>query len=157
MKKKSNLDEMQEQKLLKIEHNGCWIAFWGLVAAMVIQMILGDNSMKQTIGETCVLMVMSLYIVIACIKNGIWDRNLKANKKTNFIASLVAGTVFGLIFFATSYINYHKLAGSIATFTFIMIFTTALCFAALTFSTSLYKRQKHKIEDEADDDEAIGL
>ena len=29
--KKSNLDEMQEQELLKVEHNGCWIAFWGLL------------------------------------------------------------------------------------------------------------------------------
>ena len=30
-KMKSNLDERQELKLLKIEHNGCWIAFWGLL------------------------------------------------------------------------------------------------------------------------------
>ena len=29
-KMKSNLDERQELKLLKIEHNGCWIAFWGI-------------------------------------------------------------------------------------------------------------------------------
>ena len=32
--KKNNLDEMQEQELLKIEHNGCWLAFWGLLAVM---------------------------------------------------------------------------------------------------------------------------
>ena len=38
--KKSNLDEMQEQAMLKIEHNGCWFAFWGLLAAMGIQMLL---------------------------------------------------------------------------------------------------------------------
>ena len=35
-RKKSNLDEMQEQELLKVEHNGCWIAFWGLLAAIII-------------------------------------------------------------------------------------------------------------------------
>ncbi len=28
-KKKSNLDEMQEQKLLQIEHNMAWLA-WGV-------------------------------------------------------------------------------------------------------------------------------
>ena len=39
-RKKSNLDEMQEQELLKVEHNGCWIAFWGLLAAIIIQSIL---------------------------------------------------------------------------------------------------------------------
>ena len=37
MKRKSNLDEMQEQELLKIEHNGCWLAFWGLLIVMIIQ------------------------------------------------------------------------------------------------------------------------
>lgn len=28
-KSKTNLDERQELKLLKIEHNGCLLAFWG--------------------------------------------------------------------------------------------------------------------------------
>ena len=31
-KMKNKLDEMQELKMLKIEHNGCWFAFWGLLA-----------------------------------------------------------------------------------------------------------------------------
>ena len=35
--KKSNLDERQEQGLLKIEHNGCWLAFWGLLIAMLFR------------------------------------------------------------------------------------------------------------------------
>ena len=38
-KKKNNLDEMQEQKLLKIEHNGCWLAFWGLFIVLIAQFI----------------------------------------------------------------------------------------------------------------------
>ena len=33
--KKNNLDERQEQIMLKIEHNGFWIAFWMLLAAML--------------------------------------------------------------------------------------------------------------------------
>lgn len=35
---KNNLDEMQEHKLLKIEHNGCWFAIWSLLAAIFIQL-----------------------------------------------------------------------------------------------------------------------
>ncbi len=31
--KKNNLDERQEQTLLRIEHNGCWLSFWGLMIA----------------------------------------------------------------------------------------------------------------------------
>ncbi len=39
MKKKINLDDMQENKLLKMEQNGYWLGFWGLLAAILI--ILG--------------------------------------------------------------------------------------------------------------------
>ncbi|MFR7830590.1 MAG: DUF6773 family protein [Blautia wexlerae] len=54
-KMKSNLDERQELKLLKIEHNGCWIAFWGLLIVMAIQMIVGNDSIKNLAGEGAVL------------------------------------------------------------------------------------------------------
>ena len=53
-KMKSNLDERQELKLLKIEHNGCWIAFWGLLIVMAIQMIVGNDSIKNLAGEGAV-------------------------------------------------------------------------------------------------------
>ena len=62
--KKSNLDEMQEQELLKIEHNGCWLAFWGLLAVMAIQMVMGVPG-TQMLGEWIVFMVLALYLVIA--------------------------------------------------------------------------------------------
>lgn len=56
-----------------------------------------------------------LYPLIACMKNGIWDRKLRANTKTNIIVSLVGGTVVALLYFISSYLKYHKLLGSIAT------------------------------------------
>ena len=34
--KKTNLDEMQELKLLKIEHNAYWFCFTGLLAAIAV-------------------------------------------------------------------------------------------------------------------------
>ena len=52
-KMKSNLDERQELKLLKIEHNGCWIAFWGLLIVMAIQMIVGNDSIKNLAVRGC--------------------------------------------------------------------------------------------------------
>ena len=39
MKRKNNLDEMQEQKLLHIESKGYWLAFWGLGVSLIIQLI----------------------------------------------------------------------------------------------------------------------
>lgn len=33
--RRNRLDERQEQKMLQIEHNGCWIAFWGLAISLL--------------------------------------------------------------------------------------------------------------------------
>ena len=93
--KKNNLDERQEQTLLKIEHNGCWFAFWGLLAAILIQTVFINADYKSVAGEWIVFMILCIYIAVACLKNGIWDRSLKPNTSTNFIVSLIAGILFG--------------------------------------------------------------
>ena len=88
--KKSNLDEMQEQALLRIEHTGCCLVFWGLLAAMAVQGVMGAG-IRELAGEWIVFMVLALYLVIGCLHHGIWDPKLKPNAKTNFIVSLLAG------------------------------------------------------------------
>ena len=48
---KNKLDEMQEQKLLHIEHNGCWFAFWALIVAMFVQMaVFGIENVREIAG-----------------------------------------------------------------------------------------------------------
>ena len=138
-KMKSNLDERQELKLLKIEHNGCWIAFWGLLIVMAIQMIVGNDSIKNLAGEGAVLM---------SIRNGIWDRRLKPNFKTNVIVSSIAAVLTGIIWFSVSYRNYHKLIGSIATGIIMFVQVEILCLLALMISSKIYKRRVQKLEED---------
>ena len=144
--KKNNLDEMQEQALLKIEHNGCWLAFWGLLAVMVIQMVMGVPG-AQMLGEWIVFMVLGLYIVIACLRKGIWDRHLKANRKTNLIISLLAGAAAGILItvsnpYLSEPLDYVLVAGISGGFTFV------LCFAALSIGMKLYKKRREKLDAE---------
>lgn len=144
--KKNNLDEMQEQELLKIEHNGCWLAFWGLLAVMAIQMVMGVPG-TQMLGEWIVFMVLALYLVIACLRKGIWDRHLKANRKTNLIVSLLAGAAAGIVItvsnpYLSEPLDYVLVAGLTGGFTF------ALCFAALSVCTKLYRNRRNKLDKE---------
>ena len=144
--KKNNLDEMQEQELLKIEHNGCWLAFWGLLAVMVIQMVMGVPG-AQMLGEWIVFMVLALYLVIACLRKGIWDRHLKANRKTNLIISLLAGVAAGIVItvsnpYLSEPLDYVLTAGLTGGFTFV------LCFAALSVCTKLYRNRRNKLDKE---------
>ena len=144
--KKSNLDEMQEQALLKIEHNGCWLAFWGLLAAMALQMVMRVPG-RQMLGEWIVFMALSLYIVIACLRKGIWDRHLKANWKTNLIVSLLAAVAAGIFVtlsnpYLSEPLDYVLVAGLTGGFTFV------LCFAALSVCTKLYRNRRNKLDKE---------
>lgn len=150
-KRKNNLDEMQEQKLLRIEHNGAWFAFWGLLIAILIQSLNGGaNEFRNIIGELVVFLGLDLYLLVACMKNGIWDRKLRANTKTNIIVSLVGGTVVGLLYFISSYLKYHKLLGSIATGIIMLSMTAILTFIALSACVSIYKKRVKKLEEDGD-------
>lgn len=144
--KKNNLDEMQEQELLKIEHNGCCLAFWGLLVVMAVQMVMRVPG-RQMLGEWIVFMALSLYIAIACLRKGIWDRRLKANRKTNLIISLLAGAAAGILItvsnpYLSEPLDYVLVAGISGGFTFV------LCFFALSLSMKLYKKRREKLDQE---------
>lgn len=95
--KKNNLDERQEQILLKIEHNGCYIAFWGLLIAILAEAFIFNFDFRTIAGEGLVFMVLSIYLFVASVKNGIWDRRFKPNFKTNLIISAVAAVIIGIL------------------------------------------------------------
>ena len=67
---------------------------------MAIQMIVGNDSIKNLAGEWVVFMSLALYLSIDCVRNGIWDRKLKPNLKTNIIASSIAAVLTGIIWFS---------------------------------------------------------
>ena len=151
MKKyKSNLDEMQEKKLLEIEHNTYNLALISLIVAIFVQNIF---SFQNTMGETIVLIIICLYSSLASIKNGIWDRTFKPDFNTNIKLSLIAALVNGGCWFTISYHNYHSLAGSIATFVFMVIFTFFLTLGLLTVTSKIYKNKKVKLDELADQEE----
>ncbi len=149
---KNNLDEMQEQTLLKIESRGMWIPFYGLVLSIVAQVLIGSEQMGNAIlGESVLLLILSLYVVISCLRHGIWDRRLRPTPKTNTVVSAVAGAVVGIAMGIRSYFDYHAAVGSVGVFLFCAGFTFALCFAALSVCAKLYEKKQAQLETEDSD------
>lgn len=149
-KVKNNLDEMQEQKLLQIEHNCCWFAFWALFISLVVQMIISDNMLQYMIGELIVFMGLCVYLCVACIRNGIWDRQLNADPKTNLIASIVAGLIMAVIMFIMAYRRSGMPVGSICAGIFTGGLVFALCLIIFTISASVYKKRVDELEKEVE-------
>ena len=151
-KHKNNLDEMQNLKLLQIEHTSCWLAFWGLLAAIYVQMALGCGDFKSIGGESILLVVLSVYLVGGCLKNGIWDRHLEPNPKTNLIISLAASLAAGVYWFFVSYRNYHNFWGSAATFVFVFFSAGVLAFFALSVLSSICKKRAKQLDENSEEE-----
>lgn len=155
MKKMINkLDERQEQKLLQIEHNGCWFAFWALVASLFIQQIIfGIGEWKYMAGEWIIFMCLALYLMFACMKNGIWDRRLEPDTNTNFRVSLLASLVLGLVIAVVRYFNFHSIGGAIANFAVFAVFLFMILFVTLNLSAALFKKKVRSMEEEFESEE----
>ena len=146
--KKNNLDEMQEQKLLKLESRGFWLLWWGLLAAMAVQLLVyGVEAFRLLLGEWVVFMLSSVYMAAACIKQGLWDRKLKPNFKTNLLMSLLAGVVSGGFMGIYSYRSFGAAEAVFWTVALVGGCTFLLCLLALSLSAAAYKKRRQKLDE----------
>lgn len=153
---KNQLDEMQEQKLLHIEKNTCWFAFWMLGLSMVVQLIVFKaDAMSHIAGEWFVFMCMCLYLGVACMKAGIWDRRLKPDAKTNAIISVIAGVITAAINSVTFWVNLEgsedRVIVVVIVAVIIFFVTTGICFMALSLAARSYKKRLAKMEEEVEE------
>ena len=145
---KNNLDEMQEQKLLKLESRGFWLIWWGLLAAMAVQLLVyGVEAYHLLLGEWAVFMLSSVYMAAACIKQGLWDRKLKPNFKTNLLLSLLAGVVAGGFMGVYSYRSFGAAEAAWWTVALVGGRTFVLCLLALSLSAAAYKKRRQHLDE----------
>ena len=141
--KRDNLDEMQKQTLLKIESCGFWALWVLLLAALIIESLLGFTP-REMAAEWFIFMLGCAYSVLSDLRAGIWDRRLKPNTKTNAAVSVVGGVavfVWGLIKFA---VLQAVIMG---------VCTWVLCFALLQLSMKAYKKRHAELENPKEDDD----
>ena len=148
--KHDNLDEMQKQTLLKIESRGFWVLWVLLLAALIIESLLGFTP-REMAAEWFIFMLGCAYSLISDLRAGIWERHFKANTKTNAAVSVVGGAavfVWGLIKFAELGMGVAVLCPG-----FMGTCTWVLCFAALQLSMKAYKKRHAELENPKEDDE----
>ena len=150
--KKSNLDEQQELRLLKIESRGFWLAFWGLLAALLAQMLV-YRDVTPVFGEWIVFIVLSLYLSVSCIRAGIWDRRLDMSRRTCLIASLIAALCTALFMFGFTFLRFHRPAGSLAAAAVGGVIAFVGCYIALTLAARATKNRRDELNAEPEDEE----
>ena len=140
--KKNQLDEMQEQTLRKIEGRGFWLMWGGLLAAWIVQTMFGVAD--KAAGEWVVFMIGCIYMCVACLRNGLWDRHLLDTAPANAVCSLVAVVAVTLI----SGFSYGYWVGAVIA----GVFTGILCFALLQLCAALTRRQRKHLDNPKDEE-----
>ena len=95
---KNQLDEMQERTMLTIESRGFWLVWSLLLVVLLVEGLLGFT-IREMAGTWAVFMISCVYIVAACLRAGLWSRNIKATIGANLVGSLIAGAVVGVFTF----------------------------------------------------------
>ena len=86
---KNQLDEMQERTMLTIESRGFWLVWSLLLVVLLVEGLLGFT-LREMAGTWAVFMISCVYIVAACLRAGLWSRNINATIGANLVGSLIA-------------------------------------------------------------------
>lgn len=142
--KKNLLDEMQEQTMRKIESRGCYVFFFGLTAALVIQTAMGVGQ-EQILGEGIVLVLGALYLLVEYMRHGLWERHATATTGTNLLASFVAAAVVG----GMTFVRNGYWPGALCS----AIFSGILCFAAMQWTMTLALKRRKTLDEQEEENE----
>lgn len=135
--KQNQLDEMQEQTLRKIESRSFWLLWWGLLALIEFQGVIGISP-DAILGELLLFLLVSIYMVAECIRHGIWDRHIRPTLAANLAGALIGGgAVAVLTFLRNSYWPGALIAGA---------FTGLLVFFTLQVTVGMYKKRHQQLE-----------
>lgn len=149
---RSKLDEMQEQNLRKLESWGYWLTWGALLLSMMIQMLIyREDAAKYLKGEWIVFMASNLFMVVGCIRLGIWSRRSVPSFKGILLISLLAGLVTGIFVAVYNYLSYGDVFTALITVAIAGFTTFILCLLALSLSLSAYKKRRQQLDSEGDE------
>ena len=149
---KNQLDEMQEHTMLTIESRGFWLV-WSLLLVVLLVEGLLDFTMREMAGTWAVFMISCVYIVAACLRAGLWSRNIKATIGANLVGSLIAGAVVGVFVFIKMSAYDAPLSIMLAGAGIAAGTTFVLALVVLQLCSAAYKKRHEQLENELEKEE----
>ena len=142
-KERSVLDEREQLEMYRIDHAGLFAMYGLLSAAVVVQMLLGAE-LVQLIGELAVLLLVSVGMIIAYARKGIWDEHSRPDKRGNAAYAAACALGVGLVVLAARRSVLWGLMSGAAMF--------ALCYFLLETMGAYVRRRQSREEEALEDD-----
>ncbi len=150
--KKNYPDEMQDQKMLKLEEYGFWIVFWGLAVIILVQLVTG-GTIRQIAGELAALFIGSVFITFTYLKNGLWTRNSTPTRKGNALTSIIPAVLLGVIHIIKIVKNQEIKTNDILITVAVIAAAYAACFAVLELFRAVYQKRRSRLDDTGEENE----
>ena len=144
LRTKTVLDERETQELYRIEHRGLWAMYTLLCATVVVQLLFGAD-LAQMGGELFVIGAVSVGLIIAYARRGIWDTDARPSTRGNAVYSALSAAGVGVIVLGRRANPWIALAAGAAMF--------ALCFVLLTLLMRYVQRRQEAQSRALEDDE----
>ena len=150
---KTSFDERQEKQLLRIEHIGSAIGWWGLLTAILVQWVLFGSDFSRLGGEIIVFIPLSLYLGVSPIAKGLRDRYWPASLRGKLLISLFFGAAAACLNAAAVWLRPESAWNSTAgMFLILLISMFFVSFIFLSFLQKLTDHRANRLEKEPDDE-----
>lgn len=138
LKTKSVLDERETQEMYRIEHHGLWAMYVLLCASVIVQLFFGAGPV-QIAGEVFVIGVVSVAMIIAYARRGIWDDHARPSAGGNALYAAGCALGVGIVVLGMKREVVRALIAGAGTF--------VLCFLLLSLLMAyVEKRQKQQMD-----------
>ena len=142
LRQKTVLDEREMQEMYRIEHRGLWAMYTLLCAAVVVQLFFGAG-FAQIAGEVCVISLVSVAMIVAYARRGIWDTQARPSTKGNAAYSALCALGVSVVVLG--------IRGDIVAAVVAGVCTFVLCFGLLCALMAYIQRRQKLEADELDD------
>lgn len=152
---KKEIDERQQADLNRVTGYGYWIAFYLLIAAILVEGPVLGRPFREWAAEWAVFMVMAVYEVIACIRIGVWTQTKQRPRKKDYVRySLTGGILFSAVFTLGYYFRLkpeNRTFENIASmYVYWFVLLTVLFLVSYFIGGGIYNRRRRKMEEELD-------
>lgn len=154
---KKEIDERQQADLNRVTSYGYWMAFYLLIAAILVEGVILSRPFREWAVEWAVFMILAIYEVIACIRIGVWtETRQKPGKKDYVRYSLIGSVLFSVVFTLGYYFRLkpeNRTFEAIASmFAYWFILLTVLFLIAYFIAGGIFNRRRRKMEEELDNE-----
>ena len=143
LKTRNVFDEREMQEMYRIEHRGLWAMYTLLCASVVIQLLLGAG-MAQMAGEMIVIFTVSIGMIVAYARRGIWDADGRPSVGGNALYAAGSGVCVAVVLAVVSGNVISALAAGVC--------AGLICFAALSLLMHYMRRRQEKRDAELENE-----